>query len=220
MENKIYKAVLFDLDGVLIDSMSAHADAWKSVFAEHGVDLPGMDIFMREGEKAELSLDELCAEYGVGLTAGEKTAMLAKKRQIYSENAPKALYDGAGEVLQRVHDEGYRMALVTGSVAKNLEKIMTREQIALFDVMVTGKDVRNAKPDPEPYLMALKKLELPPEECLVIENAPLGIKSAKAAGLKVAAITTTLDREILSGADWIISGLAEIISILSWGEQR
>ncbi|MBC8277534.1 MAG: HAD family phosphatase [FCB group bacterium] len=219
MNNHKYQAVLFDLDGVLIDSMSAHANAWQTVFAEFGVDLPRMEILLREGEKAELSMDELCEKYGVELTAPEKTAMLAKKRQIYSENAPKSMYTGAGDVLQRIHDEGYRMALVTGSVAKNLERIMTAEQLALFEVIITGKDVKNAKPDPEPYLTALKKLGLQPEVCLVVENAPLGIQAAKAAGLKVAAITTTLGREVLTEAGWIIGNLKEIGSILSFGDQ-
>lgn len=218
MNNQKYQAVLFDLDGVLIDSMSAHANAWRTVFAEYGVDLPRMEIMLREGEKAEFSLDELCRKYGLALSSAEKTAMLIKKRQIYAENAPNTIVVGAAEVLQKIHESGYRMALVTGSVAKNLERIMTAKQLALFEVIVTGKDVKRAKPDPEPYLKALRKLGLQPEVCLVVENAPLGIQAAKSAGLKVAAITSTLSREVLTEADWIIGSLNEIKSILSFGD--
>lgn len=202
------KAVLFDLDGVLIDSLDIHFQAWTEVLRSYGVhNLTRFDVALREGEKAEVSAREFAKKFGLELTKEDITALLAKKRSIYAENAPKALTPGAGNLLRKLKREGFQIGLVTGSVAKNLKEIMTAEEWDIFDMMITGGEVTEAKPSPEPYIKAAEKLGLRTEDCLAIENAPLGIESAKKAGMKVIAITSTLPADYLREADWIVDSI-------------
>jgi beta-phosphoglucomutase-like phosphatase (HAD superfamily) len=88
--------------------------------------------------------------------------------------------------------------------------VLKPEEIALFDCIITSEEAVNSKPHPEPYLKASSGLKIAPKECLVIENAPLGIEAAKSAGMKVVAITSTLAREKLKSADWVVDSLSEI----------
>ncbi|MFQ5772464.1 MAG: HAD family hydrolase, partial [bacterium] len=92
----------------------------------------------------------------------------------------------------------------------NVEKILSPEVISQFDVIVSGDETRKGKPSPEGYLQAARKLHLAPGHCFVIENAPLGIMAAKRAGMKVVALTTTLDRLYLDGADFYAMNLADL----------
>lgn len=209
-----YSAVLFDLDGVLIDSMSAHVHAWKKVYEKFGVKLDDIEIKLREGEKAHKSASEITQKYGLNLSDSEIDQLIAKKRAIYAENSPKRIAVGAGELLINLRKNGYKIALVTGSIAKNLKKMMTPDEIGCFDLIITSNDVENAKPHPEPYLKAVNKLGISPEQCVVIENAPLGIHSGKTAGLTVIAITSTLPGELLSEADHIVDSLIEVEQLL------
>jgi beta-phosphoglucomutase-like phosphatase (HAD superfamily) len=89
------------------------------------------------------------------------------------------------------------------------------EEIALFDYILTSEDIENGKPSPDPYLKAQEALNVSPSECLVVENAPLGIASAKSAGMKVVALTSTVSEDYLRDADWIISNLSEVEIIVN-----
>jgi len=209
------KAILFDLDGVLIDSLDAHYQAWARVLGDFGVrNLTRLDVALREGEKAEVSAREFARKFGLEFTSDDISWLLDKKRALYAEKAPQALVPGAGQLLADLKNQGYKFGLVTGSVAKNLLKIMTAEEWNLFDAMVTGKEVTEAKPSPEPYLKAAEKLRLHPTDCIAVENAPLGIISAKNAGMKTIAITSTLPKEYLIEADWIVDNISGVRRIL------
>lgn len=214
MLNPRFKALLFDLDGVLIDSMTAHTKAWKEVFKEYGLDISPDEIKLREGEKALKSAESIAAKHNLRLSKEELSALLLKKRSIYAANAPKGLVEGAAEMLRRLKHENFKLALVTGSIFKNLNRVMTQAEKNLFDSIITSDTVASSKPHPEPFLRASSELGVPPEECLVVENAPLGIESAKSAGMKVAAITSTLPKENLKRADWVIDNLQNIWDIL------
>ncbi len=212
--NPTLRAVLFDLDGVLIDSINSHIRAWQQVFSDYGVSLDALEIRLREGEKAEVSLDYYCMKYHLDLTVEQKLDLIDRKRAIFAPLSPKALIPEASTLLGKLKNQGWKIALVTGSAAENLKQIMTREEYACFDVFVTSADYQRPKPHPQCYAMALEKLGLTPKNCMVVENAPFGIAAAKAAGLKVIAITSTLPEEYLKAADWIVNDFGGVERLL------
>jgi beta-phosphoglucomutase len=215
IKNQKFLAVLFDMDGVLIDSMPAHISAWKQGWADWGLDVPDIEIKLREGQKAVISVKEIAEKFGMPLSKMELQKLLDKKRLIYGALSPAGMKPEARELLRKLKNHGMKLALVTGSVRENLEKVLTMEEIALFDYILTSEDIENGKPSPDPYLKAQKALEVSPSECLVVENAPLGIASAKSAGMKVVALTSTLSEDYLRDADWIISNLFEVEIIVN-----
>ncbi|MEJ2244602.1 MAG: HAD family hydrolase [Acidobacteriota bacterium] len=114
-------------------------------------------------------------------------------------------------MIHALKQRGFKVALVTGSALKNMQYALNGEQQSCFDLILTGDEVSRAKPYPESYLMAAQRLELKPGECVVVENAPLGIEAAKAAGMYCIAIETTLEREHLRSADCILKSIGELI---------
>ena len=201
------KAVLFDLDGVLIDSMPHHVAAWKEVFSELGIDLPSEILRRSEGEKAKVTIMKLAPKYGLNLNDEEFDRLLEKKRSRYRQTAPRGMRPVARAAIETYRKMGLKTAIVTGSVRSNLEWTLSDEERNLFDVILSSEHYSKGKPHPEPYLNAARQLSIPPEACLVIENAPLGIQSAKAAGMFCVAITTTLPARDLKDADLIVSDL-------------
>jgi len=205
-----YKAVIFDLDGVLIDSMPHHVRAWQEVFRSFAVELPADELRMHEGEKAKITIGRLARKHGLSFSDQELEDLVERKRQIYRRSAPRGLRPLAQQIIRLLQEGGFRLAIVTGSVRPNLEWTLSPAELALFQTIVTSEECHNGKPSAEPYLLASKRLDLPPSHCLVIENAPLGVQSAKAAGMKCIAITTTLPGEFLHEADWIVPDLDRI----------
>ncbi len=208
------KAVLFDLDGVLIDSMPYHVSAWKEVFRDEGVEVPEMVFRLAEGEKAGLTIRKLAKEHRLDWSEAKLDEMIAKKRRIYRSRVPRGMRPQAKDAVLFCRSQGWKTGIVTGSVQSNLNWMLSDEERALFDLILSSEHYRNGKPDPEPYLNAARDLGVDPEHCLVIENAPLGIRSAKAAGMTCVALTTTLPPEALREADFIIGDLDEIESVI------
>jgi beta-phosphoglucomutase len=208
------RAVIFDFDGVLVDSMQHHVDAWQAVFREYGVELSPQEILEREGEKARLTTSLIARKHGIELDDDEVERLIRRKRKIYRAQAKRRIRPSALTAVLECRQRGYKTAIVTGSVRDNLEWALPPEELALFDAIITADAVRFGKPHPEPFLAAAEKLGLSPQECLVIENAPLGIRSAKAAGMKCIAITTTLPADRLQEADLIIPDLDALWSAI------
>lgn len=211
---KKLKAVLFDLDGVLIDSMPYHVAAWQKVLASLGMNIPGEILRRSEGEKAKITIKRLAKEHGLEFSDQRLEELVEKKRRIYRQNAPRGLRPLARSTVDLCHLRGLKTAIVTGSVRPNLEWTLSAEERNLFDLILSSEYYHQGKPHPEPYLNAARQLDLRPEECLVVENAPLGIRSAKAAGMLCVAVTTTLPQEELKEADWIIADLDQLKDLL------
>jgi beta-phosphoglucomutase len=114
----------------------------------------------------------------------------------------------------KVKDSGFKVALVTACALKNMQYSLNREQQAHFDFIITGDEVLRAKPFPDPYIAAARQLDLDPSECIVVENAPLGIEAAKSAGMYCIAIETTLGKEYLASADCILASVLEVPAVL------
>ncbi|HEX7343124.1 MAG TPA: HAD family phosphatase [bacterium] len=202
-----YQAVIFDLDGVLIDSMPHHVRAWQEVFRSFGVELPDEELRMHEGEKAKITIGRLARKHGLNFNDDELEQLVEQKRQIYRRSAPRGLRSLATRILKQLQDHGFKLAIVTGSVRPNLEWTLSEQDLSNFQAIVTSEECQNGKPSADPYLLAAKRLDLRPSQCLVIENAPLGVRSAKAAGMKCIGITTTLPADTLGEADWIMPDL-------------
>jgi beta-phosphoglucomutase len=204
------KAVIFDMDGVITNSMPDHFRAWKTVLAAEGVHVTHFDVYQREGQRGINSVEELFKEKGKAYHSRMGHKMLKSKERLFKKIVKRRYIPGSRSFLKFLHKKGCRLALVTGTSRHELHKILPDYLFNLFEVVVTGTDVKNGKPHPEPFLRAIKQLKIKPSEGVVIENAPFGIRSAKAAGLTCLAIETSLPKVYLRQADYIFSQIGEI----------
>ena len=208
------KAVFFDFDGTLIDSMPAHVLAWSKILGEIGVQLDDLYFQLHEGEKAEATISRLLAENGVNYSTDEQFELIERKRALYRSQAPAGLIPEAADLVGELRNRGIACDIVTGSIRSNMDAVLTQAEFALFRNIYTPADYAKGKPAPDPYTTALAGSGLQAEECLVLENAPLGIQSSKAAGLRTAAITTTLPPKYLKEADHVIHNFSDFLSLL------
>ncbi|MDR3340319.1 MAG: HAD-IA family hydrolase [Candidatus Symbiothrix sp.] len=188
------KAVLFDMDGVLYDSMSGHVQAWYETMSAVGVQSDPDDFYLFEGRTGYSTIDILFnRNFGRDATEEEKKSIYARKTQRFVElNAQSKPMPGALEVLEKIRQAGLKRIIVTGSGQSALFDNLDAHFPGYFDknLMVTAYDVKFGKPHPEPYLMGLKKANLHADEAIVVENAPLGVESAVAAGIFTIAVNT------------------------------
>jgi beta-phosphoglucomutase len=203
------RAVIFDVDGVLVQSMEKHHEAYQAAFAPLGVEVSRADVFKNEGRGSREVIESLIAERGLRLSKEQVDGMVEKKGKTFLGFGPMPKYPGVDELVESLRARGLRLGMVTGTSRKNIEHHFAG-WLARFDVIVTADDVKRTKPDPEPYLRAVEKLALPPAACVVVENAPLGIRSAKAAGLRVVAITSTNPADVLKEADAIVASIRDV----------
>lgn len=209
------RAVIFDVDGVLVKSMENHAAAYQQAFADIGVRIDPAEVFANEGRRSREVIVSLAQERGLDLSEAKMDEMNRRKQAVFHGFGPAPIYPGVQDLLERIKAHGLQLAAVTGTTRANVDHHLG-EVAQLFDVVVTADDVTRTKPDPEPYLAALSKLKLKPEECRVVENAPLGVKAARAAGLRVIGVTTTNPPEVLrkAGAEWVVKATADAWSVL------
>ena len=188
------KVVFFDMDGVLYDSMPNHVQAWSETASSWGLKFEPEDFYMMEGRTGTSTIDILFnRNWGRNATEEEKETVYAQKSQRFVElNKISELIPDVLEVLEKVGQLGLKRAVVTGSGQPSLFENLDAHFPCFFekDLMVTACDVQYGKPHPEPYLMGLKKANIKADEAIVIENAPLGIESAVAAGIYTIAVNT------------------------------
>ena len=216
------RAYFFDMDGVLFNSMPHHATAWEEVMKEHDLPFTAYDCYLNEGRTGESVIREAMWK------ARNRDATPDEIKQIYTEKSERfnllaqqaggtVVIDGVAEVLRYVQSTGSQIWVVTGSGMRSLLDNLNSALPPVFqrDRMITAFDVTHGKPDPEPYLKAWERSGLQKEQCFVIENAPLGIRSGKAAGLTVYAVNTgILTREDLAQADQVFDSMAELLEFL------
>ncbi|MCH7678893.1 HAD family phosphatase [candidate division KSB1 bacterium] len=207
------KAVLFDYDGVLVNSMPFHVKAWQSVFTDFEIAIKPEEVLLREGARSIELAREIFADRSLEISELELKEFVDKKQQIYRKITEAKIENGTEAFLKNLRKQGKLIGLVTGTVRLNIEHSHSSEFIALFDTIVTADDIKNGKPNPECYLNAARELTISPNNCLAVENAPLGIQAAKNAGMQVAALMTTLDKAILPDADFYANDLGEFETI-------
>jgi beta-phosphoglucomutase len=194
--------------------MPYHERAWQQVLSEIGIHPPPLCIRLHEGEKAEVTVRKLLREWDREASDSEVAALISRKRELYRQTASHGLIPAARRAVEKLLADGIHCSIVTGSVRANMNGVLSAEEIALFHPVVTAEMYDHGKPHPEPYLKAAEALGLSPHECIVVENAPLGIQSAKAAGIKVVALTVTLPREHLEEADVILERHEDLLNII------
>lgn len=205
------KAVLFDFDGVIANTMNYHIHAWQKVFDEYKVEIIPEDIFLLEGRIAEDICRLLTKKKGLSLDDAMVKQITKQKRAIYNQITKATVYPSIRTLLEYLQTNSLKKALVTGSIIKNILPVVGNDFLQNFDVIITGDRVTHTKPHPEPYLTAAEKLAVKPEECIVIENAPSGITAAKEAGMFCIAVKTTIQNEqYLKDADLIVEDVSQI----------
>ena len=206
--------IIFDMDGVIVDSMPYHFIAWYEALRPWGIRVNCFDVYAKEGEKWERSLRDFLIRGGQKPTPTTLRAILKTREKIFKKYFRRFLFKGAPEFICCLKEKGYVLALVTGTSTREIHHILPKKVLECFSVVVAGDKVKNGKPHPEPYLTAAKRLGVDPSKCVVIENAPYGITSAKRAGMYCIAITTSLPEEYLKHADTVVNGLNDITGII------
>ena len=209
-----FQALLFDMDGVITDSMPYHYEAWRRIFEQYGISVSREEILKREGERGLVTLETILSEQGREFSQDEIRKALEDKEEIFRSVAIPTLFPGAEGLIRTIRERGKRLALVTGTSGREARTNLPADLLGCFDVLVSGDMVTEGKPHPEPYRMALGLLGAGPDESLVIENAPYGIESAKRAGLRCIAVTTSLPAVYLQGADKTVRDLEELRGLL------
>ena len=215
--NKInLKAVLFDMDGVLFDSMKNHAKAWNKAMDMYDMNLSEEEAYMHEGRTGASTINIVSArERGYEASEDEIKKIYQTKSDIFNSLPKAEPMQGAYTLLQEIKNSGLQPVLVTGSGQLSLIDNLNHHFPGIFqkEYMVTAYDVKFGKPNPEPYLMGLKKVGIAPNEAVVVENAPLGIKAGVAAGIfTIAGNTGPLpDNALLDkGANLLFNSMQEL----------
>ncbi len=207
------KAVLFDMDGVLFNSMPYHADAWHKVMERHGLHLSREEAYMHEGRTGAATINLVYQrQYGKDATPDMIASIYAEKSEEFNKHPDPERMPGSWEVLQKIKAEGLTPVLVTGSGQHSLLNRLSHNFPGMFrrERMVTAFDVKYGKPNPEPYLMGLEKAGVKANEAIVIENAPIGVQAGVAAGIFTVAVNTgPLDGQVLldAGADLLFPSM-------------
>jgi beta-phosphoglucomutase len=214
------RAVIFDFDGVITDSEVLHLRAFNKVLARYNIEIKeeiyykeylgftDLDCFKSVVEKSKLGLD-----------SEQIRNLIKQKNQVFEELARSeaTIFEGAQEFLQMLRDNGIPMAICSGAVLEEIELILEQSGLGhFFDIIVAGDQITKGKPDPEGFILALKRLNegrqkpINSNECVAIEDSHWGLEAAKAAGIHTVAITNTYDAEQLSMAEKIVASLSEL----------
>ena len=185
------------MDGVLFDSMPGHAYAWVKAMERYGLSMTREEVYMNEGRTGAGTINAVAQRtWGRNATEEEIQAIYAAKSEEFNKyfeaRGEAPVIPGVIDVLNTVRARGLMRVIVTGSGQLSLLDNLNRHFPGQFtkELMVTAFDVKKGKPDPEPYLMGLKKAGITADEAIVVENAPLGVQAAHAAGIYTIAVNT------------------------------
>ena len=211
------KVALFDMDGVLYDSMGNHEVAWVQSMKKFGINMTADDAYATEGARGVDTIRYMVRQQqGREITEAEAQTMYDEKSRIFHSMPEAPIMPGIIELMEQIQQVGISIGIVTGSgqrpliarILKDFGKYVTPDHIT------TAYDVKRGKPNPDPYLTGLKKAgNLLPSEAIVIENAPLGVKAGRAAGIYTIAVNTgPLPDQVLldAGANILFASVKEL----------
>ncbi len=206
------KLVMFDMDGVLLNSIPSHIIAWQTALLENGIHIEPDFIYLNEGRTGKDTIDIIERESGRKL---EWEGIYKRKSEIFDTLDGKRPMPGAREVLLQLKGLGIKSIVVTGSGHRLVKQVIEERFSGLLDneLMVTAYDTERGKPYPDPYLEGLRKTGISAEDAIVVENAPLGVRSAHQSGCYVIAVNTgTLPDSALwdEGADMVFHSMEEL----------
>lgn len=217
------QAVLFDMDGVLYDSMPNHAVAWKQSMKEFGIHMTAEDSYATEGARGVDTIRYMMKEQkGINISEEEAQKMYDVKTEYFHKMPVAPIFDGVLQLMTKIKNSGLQIGVVTGSGQKPLIQRLLADFSNFLDEehIVSAYDVKLGKPNPEPYLTGLKKAgNLEPNEAIVVENAPLGVRAGVAARIFTVAINSgplSDNALIKEGADILYSSILDFAK--NWNE--
>jgi len=210
------KGVIFDLDGVVVDTVPLHFKAWKQMFEEYGKTFSFEDYKKKvdgipriDGARAILS--DL---------SDRKLRKAAEKKQKYylgflNQKGVK-VYQDTLELTKKLREKGAKIAVISSS--KNCRYVLRKAGVNKFiDVIIDGNEITKGKPDPQIFLIALQRLGLKPNECIVFEDSKLGVSASKSANIFTIGVDRYEDPQRFTGVDLIIKNLSELSGKEKWG---
>ena len=206
--NASANAVIFDSDGVLVDSEPLHRIAWEQTFGPRGVVVPEQDYEWSIGRRDLVFAQRIIDKFGIDETA---LAVRDEKHDRLREflAAESRAFEGGPQLVRRLA-ETCRLGIATSAMRAEIRIVLDCLGLnGLFDAIVTNEDVDRHKPDPRPYCLCADRLGVEPARCVVFEDSVTGVESAKAAGMRVIGFTSTFSREELSAADAVVESLAD-----------
>jgi HAD superfamily hydrolase (TIGR01509 family) len=210
------QAVIFDMDGVIVDSEPYSMRALIDVLRQYGIDPTEEEIRRSYGRRIHDDFRDYFGRYGV--TAHLDTAIAQKEARYYHLAAGRLqAFTGVMALITRLRQQGYRLGVASsGDRVKLAFGMQALSLNGSFGVVVCGNDVTHSKPHPEIYLAAAQRLGVPPLDCVAVEDAPAGVEAAKRAGMRCVAVTNSVAREQLQQADLIVDSLAaDLSSVIS-----
>jgi len=212
------KTILWDMDGVIADSNPFHFAAWQETFAKRKVKFTKEDFTKLCGAKNDFIIRSILEE---GLSEEDIKITAQEKESSFRTNARGniKLFPGVIKLLDTIKKGTFELALVSSAPKENIDFVIGELGIeGYFDCIVYGREVAESKPSPQIYLLAAQKLGAEPKDYIVIEDSPLGIKAAKAAGMRCLAVTNTHLKEELNEADQVVDSLEDVdlITLIRW----
>jgi len=202
------KAVLWDLDGVLVDTAPFHFQAWQELFQSLGKGFAEADFRRTFGLRNDAILADILGE----LTPAEVKRLAQRKEELYRDKIGGRVtaIPGAIGLLRRLQQRGKKSAIVSSTTRENVRVVLSSLGLEdVFEAVVAEEDAPRGKPDPQGFLVAAEKLGVAAGECVVIEDAPGGVEAAKRAGMRCIGVTTSRPREALTAADLVVDSLEE-----------
>lgn len=208
------KAVIFDMDGVIIDSEPTHLKLEIESYKKLGIEVTEDEHHSFVGSTSRFMWEVLKNKFKLNQTLEE---LIENERGIYfkylnSDECDINLIDGVKELIENLHDNGVKLAIASSSPLNVIEVIAKKFQIGeYFEVFVTGDYVKRSKPEPDIFLFAAEKMGVSPENCIVIEDSNNGVRAAKKAGMKCVGINSDAEgRQDISTADIVINSFKEV----------
>lgn len=197
------KAVIFDLDGVIVDSMQTHWEAEKRTLQKYGILVTSKELDEYSGKSILFKFSELLKRYELSVKPEEVLEFHMTEGYEYIKANIKPV-KGVIELIKHVHKHNVKLGLASGSPLAFILYVLEKFNVLqLFDSIISVDDITHGKPHPEIFLKSAEALGVKPSECIVMEDAPQGIEAAKRAGMKCFAVTTTFPEEKLVNADKI-----------------
>jgi beta-phosphoglucomutase family hydrolase len=204
------KTILWDMDGVISDSYSFHFAAWQQVFAKSGVKLTKQAFTKLFGTRNDFIIRTIM---GSDLPDQDVEIMVQEKEEAFREKVTGNIkaFPGVVHLLTALKRGSFRQALASSAPAENIELVLGELDLTgMFDCVVFGQDVPESKPSPQIYLLAAKRLQAAPSDCVVIEDSPYGVTAAKTAGMRCLAVTNTHSPQALREADKVVESLRDV----------
>jgi beta-phosphoglucomutase len=208
---KLPIAVIFDMDGVIVDNNPYHVAAWRKFLKKYNLQINADDLVQNVWGRT--NEDILNFVFGKTLSKNEMLELEEAKESLYRETYKKEIkpVDGLLHFLEDLKINHVKLGIATSALQNNLDFVLSHIPIRYyFDGMVDGSQIKHGKPDPEVYLKAAEKLGVPPENCVAIEDSFSGIKAAQKAGMKVIGVTTTHSNEELNITNFNIHNFTEV----------